>query len=509
MSSRFLVLSVRWTIPFLATLISIALMRHTSEAPQFLSRYSGRYLIFLLASVFMTASSWWIALDCCRHRRMLARLRALSLLPLVGFGIGVLTIMDFFLPVNRFPLLIALVPLTYLVFIALLPNSTPHDLLRNLALLAASAAFALFLAEAAFRSAFLQRQVPASQDEFARLISLSWPHPIPVARDLGTYRILGLSDSFGRAGEHNNYHYVLERLLRNQGVRIEVTNFSGIGFEPTDQLQLLTRFADRFCPDLVLHGFFVGNDFSVPDGDLLSYRGIPVRPRSGLAAYRPQNFALATWVHRYVSVLAHERLRDGERERSGPPATFAEDEFLRIERERLEVARRDPPAHIRWVRTIHILDELRRQVANIGATYVLVIHPDQFQVEDSLRREVERVYNLDSQLYDPRLPQGFLAEYCVSRGIPCLDLLPMFRAHGSDGGLYLPRDTHYNTAGNTLAAATIGAFLWDRGLLTLRNTSPDCNGSSPKARIQVNSGTMGRDGTTRNAYGYDTTPVLR
>ena len=40
-----------------------------------------------------------------------------------------------------------------------------------------------------------------------------------------------------------------------------------------------------------------------------------------------------------------------------------------------------------------------------------------------------------------------------------------FRTHGSQGGLYLLQDTHYNTAGNTLAAEMIRDFLYEQQLI--------------------------------------------
>jgi hypothetical protein len=113
----------------------------------------------------------------------------------------------------------------------------------------------------------------------------------------------------------------------------------------------------------------------------------------------------------------------------------------------------------------HTLDEIHREVERIGAKHVIIIHPDQFQVEEELRRELERTYNLDMNQYDLDLPQRFLLDYCFTKGILCLDLLPTFRARGAAGGLYLLRDTHYNKEGNALAAQLIFNFLEEKKLL--------------------------------------------
>jgi hypothetical protein len=50
--------------------------------------------------------------------------------------------------------------------------------------------------------------------------------------------------------------------------------------------------------------------------------------------------------------------------------------------------------------------------------------------------------------------------------MPCLDLLPIFRAKAMDEELYTLRDTHYNLAGQNLAAASIAQFLSERQLLS-------------------------------------------
>ncbi len=112
-----------------------------------------------------------------------------------------------------------------------------------------------------------------------------------------------------------------------------------------------------------------------------------------------------------------------------------------------------------------VLEAIRKEVREIGAKYVMVIHPDQFQVESELRQEVAQRFGLDLGGYDFSLPQRFFRNQCISLGVMCLDMLPTFRMHGSGGGLYLARDTHYNRKGNRLAAQLIFKFLRDFHLI--------------------------------------------
>jgi hypothetical protein len=56
-------------------------------------------------------------------------------------------------------------------------------------------------------------------------------------------------------------------------------------------------------------------------------------------------------------------------------------------------------------------------------------------------------------------PNRALAAELAHDGIPMLDLLPVFRAGTETGRLYKPQDTHWNIAGNELAARQIAAFV--------------------------------------------------
>ena len=47
-----------------------------------------------------------------------------------------------------------------------------------------------------------------------------------------------------------------------------------------------------YAPDLVLHGFFVGNDFTLYGEDNYQYRGIRIENEPGISRYWPRNFFL-------------------------------------------------------------------------------------------------------------------------------------------------------------------------------------------------------------------------
>jgi hypothetical protein len=56
-------------------------------------------------------------------------------------------------------------------------------------------------------------------------------------------------------------------------------------------------------------------------------------------------------------------------------------------------------------------------------------------------------------------PNRLIASALGAEGIKTLDLLPTFQEAGRSAVLYKPQDTHWNLAGNQLAAKAIGVFL--------------------------------------------------
>ena len=87
------------------------------------------------------------------------------------------------------------------------------------------------------------------------------------------------------------------------------------------------------------------------------------------------------------------------------------------------------------------------------------IYPDEFQVNEALLFRIFQTFNLEKDQFEVELPQRLLAEHCVSGNIEFMDLLDSFRREGAEKPLYLNRDSHWNPAGNELAADVLFRFL--------------------------------------------------
>jgi hypothetical protein len=81
----------------------------------------------------------------------------------------------------------------------------PVENLRRTAMLAAAPVIALAIPELFFLGVLADHKTPVTEQEFHKWVSSKWPRPIPPEKDPGVFRIVGLSDSFGWVGDHENY----------------------------------------------------------------------------------------------------------------------------------------------------------------------------------------------------------------------------------------------------------------------------------------------------------------
>lgn len=332
-------------------------------------------------------------------------------------------------------------------------------LLRGLLLLCFGLVLALCLTELFFRYLVMHPKVPRTEAAFEAAVASRWPEPIPQEKPPGTIRIIGLCDSFGEAGGHRNYHYLVAEQLRAQGYPVEMVNLSVGEYDLEEEQLMLSRWAERYHPDLVLHGFYCGNDFYLTGyGELMTFQGISVRRRNFLTHPSPKSFMVLVWTRNWLRGKLATRAEVTDDAAEGP-GTFSVAEYLRIERDRLEHCALQPPVEERWAEVAQRLDRLKATASGIGAKYAMVIHPDQYQVEPALRNRVIETYGLNPADYDWEQPQTWLTSWAAKAGVPAIDLLPAFRAEGADGGLFRPRDTHYDEAGNEVAAKAIAGEL--------------------------------------------------
>ena len=306
----------------------------------------------------------------------------------------------------------------------------------------------------------------------------------------GTYRILILGDSFNWAGGlDGNYTAILERKFADEfgEGRVEVINAGYDGTHTGEQLQALKKFGLQYNPDLVVLGFFVGNDFldanpyrkriavsgSYIDIDTRKDREItflgqllvPLQSRLYL-------FLKEKWiVNKFVQAQQQSEIQqltqqsteqDNQVEVSAVPYTMdnISDEYLDYEFRRIQVSNwalasnyASDEFQLYEGFVFENLLKMRDLLTDKQIPFMVVAYPDSFQVDETLLKVIVGHYQVDTSTYQLDRPQGLLWQFSTEHNIEFYDMLPVFQEAAKQGQkLYLHNDTHWNKAGNTLAA---------------------------------------------------------
>ncbi len=308
----------------------------------------------------------------------------------------------------------------------------------------------------------------------------------------GRFRIMALGDSFcyGMVPYPGNVQTLIEQKLNADcASEIEILNF-GLPGAHTWEYEVLFRLArPAYNPDLAVIHFYTGND----GPDLVRHlNGLPVRLNplwsSRLFVFVRNALRLIRGLEADPALKSPAKrtpdrtLKEGGRKvdpglpdlsDQSPsfvrprftPEAFAgqmSDELVRLYGPGAAAARQD------WAPVLANLDRIFREARENGIGTALVLYPSVLQVDPELRARTMAevadrgaVEGFDPGRVDPDAPNRILTEYARQRGLPCLDLTPVFRqaAARSAEPLYLNRDTHWNFRGNALAAAVEAGFL--------------------------------------------------
>jgi hypothetical protein len=291
----------------------------------------------------------------------------------------------------------------------------------------------------------------------------------PLQKTPGIYRILVVGDSFGWAGgREGNYTAMLERQLDNHyGYhRIDIINAGYPMTQTAEQLVMLKKYGLQYHPDLVILGFFVGNDFI--DGNPNRKRivvndlyididrrrehiilGYPIVFQSRLLLYVKQKYKIFTELRKAASEPRQQLSQE-------QPGTFAEATFLDLERAELEFFNINSSRKGRFQKNInYILQSIAEMDALLKSQnikFIVAIYPDVFQINKTLLKGIVDRFRLRIEDYDLDLAQNILKSFLQSKDISYIDFTDRFRSEGQEKDLYILRDSHWNRSGNQLAA---------------------------------------------------------
>ena len=301
----------------------------------------------------------------------------------------------------------------------------------------------------------------------------------PHERTPGTYRILIIGDSYNWAGGMDgNYTAILERKFASEfgEQRVEVINAGYAGTHTGEQLEMLKKYGLQYNPDLVVLGFFAGNDYFDADptrrriavGTALvdinrqtdweiNLFGQLVRPQSRLYAFLKERWATYQYLqNQQQSVEAETQIQPTTDEviQSEPTPIFTE-HYLTVEVLRMQMANWEMASDFQ-PRIDYINGKIltmRDLLTEKDIQFIVAAYPDEFQVDTALQQAAIDYFHFDPAKYQWNRAQGLLWQFCTEHQIEYYDMLPVFQeAHQQGQQLYLPNDSHWNEAGNELAA---------------------------------------------------------
>jgi len=293
----------------------------------------------------------------------------------------------------------------------------------------------------------------------------------PLEKPAGTFRILIISDSFNWAGgREGNYTALLENIFKADSTRpVEVINAGYPMTYTAEQLIALKKYGLQYNPDLVVLGFFAGNDFMDADPDRkrivvndvyididkskeLQILGYPIIAQSRLLLFLQQKYK-----------VFQEMQRVNSEAKTAEKGTFSEATFLSIQKARMEFCNKSLQEGGVFREHIDLIFQSIAEMSDIlkarDIDFMVAIYPDEFQVNEELTNQIFAKYKLDRNQYDLDLMQKLLKDFLSSKDIHHIDMLSEFRVAEKTQDLYLLRDTHWNAAGNQLAADILFANL--------------------------------------------------
>jgi len=292
-------------------------------------------------------------------------------------------------------------------------------------------------------------------------------------------RILALGDSFSvylRDKKQNYNNFLLEKLIASGHNDIEIVNAGMEAMGPGYYWHVMNNLGDLFKPDLIIVGFFVGNDFEEADFSVFIGNFI-IEPKNLYKRYIKYDQFRHWRLYRLIK-NKYSRYRDAQlkkEEAKSQPAqevgTFSQETFLDVEQTRSWIFDKNKQELLnqRWRGCSEIILNMKDWCDRRKITLVIAILPEQFQVDQALRQAVfAKYHHITAQNLDLSYPNNLIVDFCRSHNIPCLDMLGPFQEQGKTRPLYSVRDSHWNAAGNRLAADLLFAYLEENHLLPAR-----------------------------------------
>ena len=289
----------------------------------------------------------------------------------------------------------------------------------------------------------------------------------------GTRRIILLGDSFlcdfvGLREEVHFTSHLTQRLAKSR--KVEIINMGVDGAGPKFYLRMLEIEGSRISPDDVVVCLYVGNDLTDEPESCWGKPTLEQRFASHFFSWRVVHNLFRVGMLAPGETIFNVprggliRPKNGgyyrpELYRDWPPLlTYGGFVAMAVGRSLMYEREWSTPLKCQWESVKRSLERMQNLAIECGARFHVLIIPDECQVDGALSGEVAR--RRPGVSLDFGKPQAVIIPFLKSRGIDAVDLLPGFKTEMGKGvALYRPRNTHWNAAGQNLAAAILAGRL--------------------------------------------------
>ena len=297
---------------------------------------------------------------------------------------------------------------------------------------------------------YFQHQIPARANNHGHR-----DKSVPVEKTEGIFRILVLGDSFtvgADVSQDSTYADVLETLLtRSNTSPVEVINSGVGGWDPFQYAQYYEQYGWKFSPDLILVGYFVGNDTYTKTTDVQQLKTAVLGRRISREAVWVGFIRLKIFMYNH-SNIARLMLNKGPvlGDTTRQHCSDFSDQHLVIQRWRQRNhLKRTSALEGEAQNSINQILRIRKLAERDSIPLGVVLIPDENQINRSLQQAL--LTDNEHGKFDFEMPQLMLKEMFADAAIPVIDLLP----YSLEDSRCLYSGTHWGAEGHALAAAVI------------------------------------------------------
>lgn len=290
------------------------------------------------------------------------------------------------------------------------------------------------------------------------------------------FRIVGIGDSqtasCGFTPISNAYLKVLEANLNTEASSdrtFEVLNMGVPNYTPHEYLGMLSKYGIEYDPDLVVVALYVGNDIQVmpQNKDYIVFDGKLIS-RSALNLSDWSDFEIRMWKWLHERKLYRIVQRAQYAKIWGAYDSSPNKEFNRLSVFMKEDSRTPSDKdgmRQAWADVQQSLLRIQKTVQAIDARLLIVMIPEEHQINTSLREKSLQQLHAYEKDYDFEQWNRKLADFCAEKDIALLDLISGLSKAIQHERLYFKNDIHLNERGHQLIGEFIQEYLRDHHML--------------------------------------------